>query len=122
MGTLLQGRSSPWLPAAHNTRHRDGPVLVTNIESPTERGPRHALPRPSPNPTAAGPDGRRVLSRVGVADHEVTPKAPWTGSGWRENSYGGFGEATNISTGMRLAELNLVDWDYQLGNWTDHGR
>jgi len=38
---------------------------------------------PPPNPTAAGPDGRRVLSRVGAADHAVTPKAPWTGSGWR---------------------------------------
>jgi hypothetical protein len=36
---------------------------------------------PPPNPTAAGPDGRRVLSRVGAADHEVTLKAPWTGSG-----------------------------------------
>jgi len=46
---------------------------------------------PPPNPTAAGPDGRRVLSRVGAADHAVTPKAPWTGSGWREYSYGGFG-------------------------------
>jgi hypothetical protein len=46
---------------------------------------------PPPNPIAAVPDGRRVLSRVGVADHTVTPKAPWTGSGWREYSYGGFG-------------------------------
>jgi hypothetical protein len=46
---------------------------------------------PPPNPTATGPDGRRVLSRVGAADHAVTPKAPWTGSGWREYSYGGFG-------------------------------
>src|SRR5690349_5064864 len=50
------------------------------------------LPRPPPpNPTAAGPDGRRVLSRgVGAADHTVTPKAPWTGSGWHEYSSGGF--------------------------------
>src|SRR6266566_4254236 len=31
---------------------------------------------PAPNPTAAEPDGRRVLSRVGVADHAVTPQAP----------------------------------------------
>src|SRR5215813_4973535 len=46
---------------------------------------------PPPNPTAAGPDGRRVLSGGGVADHEVTPQAPLTGSGWREHSYGGFG-------------------------------
>jgi hypothetical protein len=35
---------------------------------------------PPPNPTAAEPHGRRVLSRVGVADHEVTPVARWTGS------------------------------------------
>ena len=46
---------------------------------------------PPPNPTAAEPDGRRVLSRGGVADHEVTPQAPLTGSGCREHSYGGFG-------------------------------
>jgi hypothetical protein len=46
---------------------------------------------PPPNPIAAEPDGRRVLSGGGAADHEVTPKAPLTGSGWREYSYGGFG-------------------------------
>jgi hypothetical protein len=46
---------------------------------------------PPPNSIAAEPDGRRVLSRVGVADHAVTLKAPWTGSGWREYFYGGFG-------------------------------
>jgi hypothetical protein len=28
---------------------------------------------------------------TGQADHEVTPEAPWTGSGWREHSCGGFG-------------------------------
>jgi hypothetical protein len=46
---------------------------------------------PPPNPIAAEPDGRRVLSRGGEADHAVTPQAPWTGSGCREHSYGGFG-------------------------------
>jgi len=37
-----------------------------------------------PNLTADG-----LCPGVGVVDHEVTPKAPWTGSGWREYSYGG---------------------------------
>ena len=46
---------------------------------------------PPPNPTAAEPYGRRVLSRGGAADHAVTPQAPLTGSGCREHSYGGFG-------------------------------
>ena len=46
---------------------------------------------PPPNPIAAEPYGRRVLSGGGAADHEVTPKAPLTGSGCREHSYGGFG-------------------------------
>ena len=46
---------------------------------------------PPPNPIAAEPDGRGVLSRGGEADHEVTPQAPLTGSGCREHSYGGFG-------------------------------
>jgi hypothetical protein len=44
-----------------------------------------------PNPIAAEPDGRRVLSRGGAADHAVTPQAPLTGSGCREYSNGGFG-------------------------------
>jgi hypothetical protein len=57
---------------------------------------------PPPNPTAAEPDGRRVLSRGGAADHEVTPQAPLTGPGWRENSCGGFGEATRTSSRMLL--------------------
>ncbi len=46
---------------------------------------------PPPNPIAAEPYGSRVLSRGGAADHAVTPKAPLTGSGCREHSYGGFG-------------------------------
>ena len=50
-----------------------------------------AAQTPPPNPIAARPHVRRVLSRVGGADHAVTPEAPWTGSGWREYSYGGFG-------------------------------
>ena len=51
---------------------------------------------PSPNPTAAEPDGRRVLSRGGGVDHAVTPQAPLTGSGCREHSYGGFGRLSHF--------------------------
>jgi hypothetical protein len=92
----LEGRSSAWLPAwlpaAYDTGHRDALVLVANI-GPSTGGGTVADPAqiPPPNPTAAEPNGRRVLSRVGVADHAVTLKAPLTGSGWRENSYGGSG-------------------------------
>jgi hypothetical protein len=39
----------------------------------------------------------------GVADHEVTPQAPLTGSGCREYCYGGFGEATHTPPAYRLA-------------------
>ena len=71
---------------------------------------------PPPNPTAAEPDGRRVLSRVGVADHEVTPKAPWTGSGWREYSYGGFGGGHPHFHGNADRRTPILPtWDYQLG-------
>jgi hypothetical protein len=67
-------------------------VVVTASGPAPAWGPRSCPAQaPPPNPTAAERDGRRVLSRVGVADHEVTPKALWTGSGWREYSYGGFG-------------------------------
>ena len=58
---------------------------------------------PPPNPTAAGPYGRRVLSRVGAVAHAVTPQAPWTGSGWRGYSYGGFGGGHHISTRISSA-------------------
>jgi hypothetical protein len=62
------------------------------IQTRSDRSATSGLPLPaSPNPIAARPDGGRVLSRVGVADHAVLPDAPWTGSGWREYSYGGFG-------------------------------
>jgi hypothetical protein len=66
---------------------------------------------PPPNPTAAEPDGRRVLSWGGVADHEVTPKAPLTGSGWREYSYGGFGGGHfgfHMHTGDRRRRLTSL--------------
>jgi hypothetical protein len=46
---------------------------------------------PSPEPDSCQTHVRRVLSRVGRADHVVTPQAPWTGSGWRGYSRGGFG-------------------------------
>ena len=89
----LQGRSSVWLPAwLPSVGHHRALVLVTTIGplpgAVTAPCPSQA---PPPNPIAAEPDGRRVLSRGGAADHEVTPKAPLTGSGWREHSYGGFG-------------------------------
>ena len=74
---------SPLLSAAGPVPHlRCLPAAVT------APGPAQA---PPPNPIAAEPDGRRVLSRGGAADHEVTPQAPLTGSGCREHSYGGFG-------------------------------
>ena len=77
-------------------------------------------PGPSPNPAAAGPDGRRVLSRVGAADHAVTPKAPWTGSGWRRHSYGGFGGGhphfhPHFRPHAFCRQPYLYDLHYQLG-------
>jgi hypothetical protein len=50
-----------------------------------------SCPGPSPEP-----DCCRTLRQAGSvqgrrSDHAVAPQAPWTGSGWREYSYGGFG-------------------------------
>jgi hypothetical protein len=57
-----------------------------------------------------------VRSGVGVADHEVTPKAPWTASGWRGYSL------RRVQGGHppfhRHADCQhpiLPTWDYQLG-------
>jgi hypothetical protein len=61
-----------------------------------------------PDPTAAGPDGRRVLSRVGAADHAVTPKAPWTGSGCMNAPTAGSGEATRLSTAYLLPPAQFL--------------
>ena len=84
-----EGCSSPWLPAD------DSVTLWSSSPSPVlfpATRPHPVLSQaPPPNPIAAEPDGRRVLSGGGAADHAVTPKAPLTGSGCREHSYGGFG-------------------------------
>jgi hypothetical protein len=89
----LQGRSSVWLPAwLPSAGHHYALVLVTTIGPLPGAVTAPCLAQaPPPNPTAAEPDGRRVLSRGGAADHAVTPQAPLTGSGCREYSYGGFG-------------------------------
>jgi hypothetical protein len=77
--------------AALSTWHLGVLVLVTIIGRASALSVSVFCSDPPPDPAAADPDGGRVLSRVGAADHEVTPEAPWTGSGWREYSYGGFG-------------------------------
>ena len=92
LSPLLSPRLPAWLPVGLDTWHLGILVLVVAVAPMPGRGPYCCLTRtPPPNPTAAEPDGRRVLSRVGAADHVMTPEAPWTGSGWREYSYGEFG-------------------------------
>jgi hypothetical protein len=61
-----------WRPRARHC-HR-------TLQRPSDRA--RPCPDSFPDPTAAELDGRRVLSRVGVTITKVTPKAPWTGSGW----------------------------------------
>lgn len=93
------------LGAPHGVRVRQAtsPPVMPDAEPPrltaiTTAGPAQGtgrtvvLPRPFPRTRllrdlAAG----GVLFRVGPADHAVTLKTPWTGSGWREYSYGEFG-------------------------------
>jgi hypothetical protein len=81
--------TDPWLPAD------DSVTPWSSLPSPglfLATWPCPVLSQtPPPNPIAAEPDGSRVLSRGGAADHAVTLKAPLTGSGCREHSYGGFG-------------------------------
>ncbi len=100
-----QGRSSvwlpAWLPAAHDTGHRDALVLVTHIGPPTGEGTA-ACPAQTPplNPTAAGPGDGRVLSSPSSRVHEpctltgavaLRLQRGLTGSGSYRYSYGGFG-------------------------------
>jgi hypothetical protein len=137
-------RALPWQPSL-DWRHRVRTRQATAKRTPRHatRRPGHArrqaAPRPSrhhrcrvctgaptaplpvqtppPNPAAAGPDGRRVLSRVGAADHAVTPEAPWTGSGWREYSYGGFGGGhPPFHPHTFCLQPHFSKLDYQLGN------
>ena len=100
--TQTAGPCTPAVYGRHDAWHLGALVLVA-ISGPSSGAVTALLPCPDPppNPIAAEPDGRRVLSWVGVADHEVTLKAPLTGSGCREHSYGGFGrENTHTSTCM----------------------
>jgi len=63
---LLLLLPSPLLSAA-------GPVPISEV-CPAMWQPAQA---PPPNPTAAEPDGRPVLSRGGEADHEWRRRRPW---------------------------------------------
>ena len=97
----LEGRSSAWLPAAHNTGHRDALVLVTNIGPSTGKGTTPCPAQtPPPNPIAAEPGDGRVLSRPSSRVHEprnspdavaLRQQTALTGSGSHRSSYGGFG-------------------------------
>ena len=76
-----------------------------------------ALPGPSPEARLLRTLRQTGLSRVGAADHAVTPKAPWTGSGCREHSYGGFGGGhTPFHLHASCRQPDLHNLHYQLGN------
>jgi hypothetical protein len=73
----IQDRSSVWLPAwLPSAAHHHALVLVTTI-GPLPGAVTALCPAqtPPPNPAAAEPYGRRVLSRGGVADHEAKPRS-----------------------------------------------
>jgi hypothetical protein len=72
---------------------------------------------PPPNPTAAGPDGRRVLSRVGAADHAVTPRRPGQVPAGVNTPTAGSGEAIRHSTRMpSVASPNFTTCTISLGS------
>ena len=91
--TVASGRARPRA-ARRPSRHHRCPGC-------TGHRPHRCLSRPLPR-TRLLPDltADGFLSRVGAADHAVAPQAPWTGSGWREHSTAGSGEATHNSTCM----------------------
>ena len=79
----LTGRSGTQRARGLQSRTTDGSVTPwSSLPSPglfPATRPRPVLSQTPPsNPIAAEPDGRRVLSRGGAADHEVTPNAPLT--------------------------------------------
>jgi hypothetical protein len=81
----LEDRSFVWLPGGLGIWHPGALVVVIASAAALARRPYYWPPQTPPrDPTASRPYGRRVLSRVGGADHAVTPEAPWTGSGCRE--------------------------------------
>jgi hypothetical protein len=107
----------PYIFRIMSDRAADRLVLVT-VPGPSLGAVTAPCPAqtPPPNPTAAELDGRRVLARVGVADHEVTPQAPLPGSGWRAYSYGGFGGGhPNFHLHADRRQPNLTNPHYQLG-------
>jgi hypothetical protein len=84
---LSEGGSPPAAPSTL-TPWPSSPTLGPSTGAVTAPCPAQT---PPPNPDCCRTLRQTVLSGVRVADHEVTLKAPWTGSGWREHSYGGFG-------------------------------
>ena len=101
----VEGRSSPWLPAwlpaAHDTGHRNALVLVSNIGPSADEGTAPCPAQtPPPNPTAAEPGDGRIRSRPSSRVHEpctftdavaLRVQTVLTGSGSHRSSYGGFG-------------------------------
>jgi hypothetical protein len=67
------------------------PVAITAAGSAPGHRPHRRQSSPSPNPAAAGPDGRRGSVQGRRSRSRSDPQAPQTGSGWRGYSYGGFG-------------------------------
>ncbi len=100
---LRHAHAEPRHPSRHH--HRQAAPVGRPRCCPAQTLSRTRLP---PNCTAASSvQGRRSRSAV-------TPEAPWTGSGWREYSYGGSGEATGTSAcmppaGSRILPICAVD-------------
>jgi hypothetical protein len=106
-----------WLPAAHDTGHRDALVLVTNIGPSTGEGTAPCPAQtPPPNPIAAEPGDGRVQSRPSWRVHKpcsspeavaLRPQTVLTGSGSHRYSYGGFGGGHPHFQGTRVSRASF---------------
>ena len=58
---------------------------------------------------------RRVRFTNRFTEQAIDLQVPWSGSGWREHSYGGFGGATHNSARIPSAASPIFTIHYQIG-------
>jgi hypothetical protein len=104
-------------PRSFPTPGRAAPSRHHRCRVCTGHRPRRCLVQTLPEPGCCRSRRQTGSVQGRRADHALTPKAPWTGSGWREYSYGGFGGShPPFHPYTFCRQPNFFKLDYQLGN------
>src|ERR1022692_3216065 len=124
-GSLSHGRLCRPIRTARVAVLQCWTVAPGRCEFPVRRPLGHAAARPTVWPWRRLPRTRLLpdLSAGGFCpesaspDHDVTPQAPWTGSGWREYSYGGVRGGPALPPSCHARWLCRLVWLAYSASW-----